>query len=217
MTPASRACRVGSGPITQSDFIINQPGCGQKLHVLPYPNAYHRIVLHGNQTNNQFTIIEGLIYINEEARLHYHMNEDEMFFVINGTLQFAVDGKQFCARAGISVYISRSVTQFVRNINSKPAFVQILFAPSGREKFLETVSIINDNSPIDSTQANLLALNHGQVNLGEVSKCEDLNCVSDNGTLIKLSLYSIRFMFISIAFYRTINLNKNFKRYLIVD
>ncbi|CAF3331270.1 unnamed protein product [Rotaria socialis] len=97
------------------------------------------------------------------------------FFVINGTLQFAVDGKQFClefcARAGISVYISRSVTQFVRNINSKPAFFQILFAPSGREKFLETVSIINDNSPINSTQANLLALNHGQVNLGEVSKC----------------------------------------------
>ncbi|CAF5005768.1 unnamed protein product, partial [Rotaria magnacalcarata] len=172
---------------TQSDFVVNQSGGGQKLHVLPYPNAYYRIVLHGNQTNNQVTIIEGVIYINEGARLHYHMNEDEMFFVINGTLQFAVGGKQFCARAGTSVYISQAV------------------------------SIINDNSPINSTQANLLALNHGQVNLGEVSKCEDLNCVSDNGTLIELSFYSILFMFISIAFYRTINLNKNFKRHLIVD
>ncbi|CAM4765576.1 unnamed protein product [Rotaria magnacalcarata] len=95
--------------ITQSDFVVNQSGGGQKLHVLPYPNAYYRIVLHGNQTNNQVTIIEGVIYINEGARLHYHMNEDEMFFVINGTLQFAVGGKQFCARAGTSVYISRNI------------------------------------------------------------------------------------------------------------
>ncbi|CAF2878975.1 unnamed protein product, partial [Rotaria sp. Silwood2] len=104
--------------------------------------------------------------------------EDEMFFVVNGSLQFYVDGKQFCANAGTTVYIPRYVIQSVRNINSKPTHVQILFLPSGREDFLEKVSIINDNPPINATQANQLALQYGQVNLGEISNWEDLNCVS---------------------------------------
>ncbi|CAF2879026.1 unnamed protein product [Rotaria sp. Silwood2] len=186
---------------TQSDsYAAVEPNGGQKVHALPFPNGFYRIIVRGNQTNKQLTVIEGLVYINEGARLHYHMYEDEMFFVVNGSLQFYVDGKQFCANAGTTVYIPRNVTQSVRNINSKPTHVQILFLPSGREDFLEKVSIINDNPPINATQTNHLALQYGQVNLGEVSKWEDLNCVSEGSVVVKLSFHLLFLMFLSFAF-----------------
>ena len=170
------------------------------MHALPFPNGFYRIIVRGNDTNNQFTIIEGLVYMNEGARLHYHMAEDEMFFIINGTLQFYVDGKQFCAPAGTTVYIPRNVSQSVRNINSKPAHVQILFAPSGRERYLEEVSILNDNPPVNATQANALALRYGQVNLGDVQNWEDLNCVSTASALFRLSSYLIFSIFTFYVF-----------------
>ena len=117
--------------------VIVQPNGGEPLHILPYPDAIYNIILRGNQTAGQLLITEGLVYINEGARTHVHMNEDETIRVINGTLQFYVAGNQFCAPAGTTVYIPRNMTQSIRNINSKPARVYILFTPSGREFYLE--------------------------------------------------------------------------------
>ncbi|CAF1915428.1 unnamed protein product [Rotaria magnacalcarata] len=160
----------------QNSYVVVPPNGGQPVHALPYPNGIYRIIVRGSQTANIFTLIEGLIYINEGARTHYHMKEDETFYVINGTLQFYVAGDQFCAPAGTTVYIPRNVTQSVRNINSKPVYVQIAFAPPGREYYLEKITPIHDTQPINYTRANELAAEYGVVNLPEVD-WEDLHCL----------------------------------------
>ena len=167
------------------------PNGGQTLHILPYPRGFYRIILRGNQTRDLFTMIEGLVYINEGSTLHYHMNEDETTLVGNGTPQFYVDGRQFCAEAGTTVFVPRNVTKAVRNINSKPVRIQILFSPSGRETYYEAVDILNNNPPVNATEANELALQHGQVNLGAVSQWEDLNCLSATSTLYQTWPYLI--------------------------
>ena len=167
----------------QKPYVLVMPNGGQHVHALLYPNGIYRIIVRGSQTANIFTIIEGLIYINEGARTHYHMYEDETFYVVNGTLQFYVAGDQFCAPAGTTVYIPRNVTQSVRNINSKPAHVQILFAPPGRENYLEEVSPLHDAQPINYTATNALALKYGVINLPEVD-WQDLNCVDNDSSLI---------------------------------
>jgi mannose-6-phosphate isomerase-like protein (cupin superfamily) len=165
----------------QKSYAVVNPNEGQPVHVLPYPNAIYRIVVRGNQTADQFTIIEGIVYINEEAGNHYHMREDETFFIINGTLQFYVDGDQFCARAGTTVYIPRNATQSVRNLNSKPVHIQILFAPSGIENYLEKITPVFDTQPINYTTANEIAALYGIVNLPAV-EWKDLSCVIDDVT-----------------------------------
>ena len=195
--------RIETSPfllVAQSDyFSVVEPNGGQRVHALPYQNGIYRIIVRGNETNNRLTIIEGLVYMDEGARNHYHLNEDETFFVLNGTLQFYVAGKQFCAKAGTTVFIPRNVTQSVRNVNVKPVHVQILFSPSGREKFLELVSPINDNPPVNLTLLNSLALQYGQVNL-PVVEWNDLDCVTDTGITPKLSFISLVFS-ISMCFF----------------
>ncbi len=161
--------------------------------MLPYPNAIYKIIVRGNQTVNQFTIVEGIVYINEGAGNHYHMREDETFFIINGTLQFYVDGDQFCARAGTTVYIPRNATQSVRNLNSKPVHIQILFAPSGIENYLEAVTPVFDTHPINYTQAYEIAESYGVVNLPSV-EWQDLNCGASEQ--LKLSFFIVQFYII---------------------
>ncbi len=163
-----------------------QPNEGQPVHVLPYPNAIYRIIVRGNQTANQFTILEGIVYINEGAGNHYHMREDETFFIINGTLQFYVNGDQFCARAGTTVYIPRNASQSVRNLDSKPVHIQILFAPSGVENYLEKVTPVYDTQPINYTRATEIAASYGVMSL-PVVEWKDLGCATDASTQLKVS------------------------------
>jgi hypothetical protein len=127
------------------------------------------------------------VYVNEGPPLHYDMYEDETLFVINGTLQFYVNGKQFCAEADTTVYIPRNVSQSFRNINSQPVHVQILFAPSGRENYLEAISNINNNPPINITQANATAFQYGQVNINQTVQWNDQLCASTNITVTSTS------------------------------
>lgn len=163
----------------QNSYVVVKPNEGSRVHVLPYPNAIYKIIVRGNETSNQFTIVEGIVYINEGAGNHYHINEDETSFVINATLQFYVNGDQFCAQAGTTVYIPRNATQSVRNLNTKPVHIQILFAPTGIENYLEQITPIYDTQPINYTQATQISLKYGVVNLPAVDWI-DLNCTEQN-------------------------------------
>ncbi|CAF0985274.1 unnamed protein product [Adineta steineri] len=185
----------------QNSYTVVKPNEGQSVHVLPYPNAIYKIIVRGNETVNQFTIVEGIVYINEGAGNHYHMREDETFFVINGTLQFYVNGDQFCAQAGTTVYIPRNASQSLRNLNTKPVHIQILFAPSGIENYLEKITPIFDSQSINFTQANEIAASYGIYNLSPVD-WKDLNCFTNISVHFKVSSYLI---FIIIQFYIFIN------------
>ena len=169
-------------------YAITKPNEGTRVHILPYPNAIYRIIVRGNQTNDKFTIIEGLVYAGEGAGNHIHANEDETFFIVNGTMQFYVNGDQFCASAGTTVYIPRNATQSVRNVNSKPVHIQITFAPSSIEKYLEEITPIYDTQPVNTTEATQIALKYGITNLDPVN-WTDLGCVSDCSIYIKPSIY----------------------------
>ena len=162
--------------IRSDSYVVVPPNGGQTLQVFPSPTGFYRIVLRGNQTNNLFTMVEGLVYPSEGSSLHYHITEDETNIVVNGTLQFCVDGQQFCAEADTTVFVPRNVTKSVRNMGSEPVHLRLLFSPSGRERYLEAADVMNRNPPVNAIAVQELALKYGQVTLGEVSRWKDLNC-----------------------------------------
>ncbi|UJR19548.1 hypothetical protein I4U23_022678 [Adineta vaga] len=182
-----------------TSYAVVKPNEGQSVHVLPYPNAIYKIIVRGNQTANQFTIVEGIVYMNEGAGNHFHMREDETFFIINGTLQFYVNGDQFCAQAGTTVYIPRNASQSVRNLNSKPVHIQILFAPSGIENYLEKITPVFDTQPVNYTIANETAALYGIVNLPVVD-WKDIGCIMNGTNQLKLSSFFLIFLVIVKAF-----------------
>lgn len=176
--------------VCQRNYTVVGPDGGQRTHVLPYPRGIYRINLRGNQTGGLFTMTEGLVWANEDIRTHFHINEEETVYVINGTLQVYLDGDQFCAPAGTTVHLPRNVTKSMRNIDSKPAKVQLIFSPSNREFFLEQITAVYDQTPINYTRANELAVQYGQIFLPAV-QWKDLNCVSAADVSVKSISYII--------------------------
>ena len=147
-------------------------------------------MLDGSKTSGLFTTTEGLIYFGEGARTHIHLYEDETVYIVNGTVQFYVDGEQFCAPAGTTISIPRNINRSVRNLDPKPALVRYLFTPAGRENYLRKITLVYDQEPINYTRAQELALQYGQINLNE-APWQDLNCISNADISLKLGSHII--------------------------
>jgi mannose-6-phosphate isomerase-like protein (cupin superfamily) len=63
----------------------------------------------GEETNGQFWTVEGFADKHMAVPLHVHQQEDEFWYVLDGTLQFHIDGETQQGGAGTFVYIPRGV------------------------------------------------------------------------------------------------------------
>ncbi len=151
-------------------------------------NAAIKVILRGNQTSSLLTIVDDLVYNGAGSRYMMHTKEDTVMYVLNGTLQFYLDGYQFCAPAGTIVRIPRNVTQSQRNLGSKPIHLLLLFSPSGMETFLDAVSIIVTQQPINTTEIFQVAMGNGLLFFPEV-EWQDLNCAFNDGAPFSFSFH----------------------------
>ncbi len=152
-------------------------------------NAVFRIILNGNQTSGLLTIVEDLVFNGAGSRCQIHTREDQTMYVLNGTLQIYMNGYQFCAPAGTTVYIPRNVIQSQRNLGSKPVVMRLLFTPSGLEKYLYQVIALIAQQTINITEVAAIAGANGITFCPEV-EWKDLNCTFNNGTAATSSAFS---------------------------
>jgi glyoxylate utilization-related uncharacterized protein len=151
-------------------------------------NAVYKIILNGNQTSDLLAIVEILIYNAGGSQCQIHTKEDETMHVLNGTLQFYIDGYQFCAPTGTTVYIPRNATHSHRNLGSKPVHTQLLFSPAGIENYLYQIIPLLTQPTINKTQVAEIAGARGLIFCPEV-EWKDLNCVFNDGALFSLSFH----------------------------
>ena len=154
-------------------------------------NGIFKIVMTGNQTSNRLTIDEALVYNGSASRCQVHTKEDMVYVVLNGSLQFYLDGYQFCAPADTTVYIPRNVTQSQRNLGSKPVHIQVLFLPSGVENYWSQLIPLLAQKVPNITQIYEIAATVGIQFCPEV-EWKDLNCFNSCG-VFSLSFHLVSF------------------------
>ena len=66
---------------------------------------------------------------------HYHLNEDELFLVQSGRVQFLVNGQWVEPGEGATVYVPRGNVHAFRNAGDAPSRMWIMTTPSGFERF----------------------------------------------------------------------------------
>ena len=67
---------------------------------------------------------------------HYHLNEDELFLVQQGRVQFLVGGRWEEPGEGAVVYVPRGNVHGFRNAGDAPSRMWVLTTPSGFETFI---------------------------------------------------------------------------------
>jgi mannose-6-phosphate isomerase-like protein (cupin superfamily) len=76
--------------------------------------------------------------------MHFHLHQDEWFYVMEGEVLFEVGGKRVKLGAGKSVLGPRGVPHTFVGVGEKPAHMVIAFTPAGKmEAFFREVAVTN--------------------------------------------------------------------------
>ena len=110
----------------------------------------YRIKCSGSDTNGAFAMMEAIVPVGNGPPPHIHSREDEAFFVLDGELQFHVDGSSFTATSGAWVTLAKGSLHYFKNTGTKPARMLIVVTPSGLEEFFLEVGreIIDGESEV---------------------------------------------------------------------
>ena len=84
---------------------------------------------------------------------HIHRTWDELFYVLQGTVTFLIDGACSDARPGACIFIPRGVPHTFWNSNSAPVRLLTVFTPSGIEDYFDEASAVMVDGSAESVAA----------------------------------------------------------------
>lgn len=115
---------------------ILKPGDGKALWFL---GDLYVMKVTGDGSGGAFSVTEMTIAPAPRggAPLHIHTKEDEVFYVLDGSLTFQVGERKVEATAGSCLYVPRGTLHGFANLRGTPLKALVLIVPAGFEKFFE--------------------------------------------------------------------------------
>jgi mannose-6-phosphate isomerase-like protein (cupin superfamily) len=115
----------------------------------------------GNDTGGAFALIEAVVTPGNGPLPHIHSREDEAFYVLEGEIQFHVDGSIFTTTSGAWVTLAKGSLHSFKNTGSTPARMLAVVTPSGFENFFLEVGrevVVGETAPVTPTPEDIQRL-----------------------------------------------------------
>ena len=90
-------------------------------------------------TNGQFGLVELVAKPGNEPPVHVHEREDELFYVVDGQVEYILEGRSIDAPAGTTVFLPRGLPHTFR-IKSAEAKMLVMVTPGGFEGYFRELS-----------------------------------------------------------------------------
>lgn len=84
---------------------------------------------------NSSGLVDAVVPSGEGPPIHVHSREDEIFYLLEGTYEFYLDGETFTRAAGEAVFLPRNVPHTFRVVSKTPGRNLTIITPGGFEKF----------------------------------------------------------------------------------
>lgn len=131
--------------MNNSKPLISLPGQGQKITANGIEIHLKATV---QQTNGNWSMIEYLLPPSLPGPApHYHKQTEEMFYILEGALQFVVDGEIIDAPAGTLVVVPKGAIHTFKNISAGCVKFQVWFSPGGMEQYFVDVQQLIQSEP----------------------------------------------------------------------
>ena len=107
------------------------------------------------QTEGTFAQMEFYIPPGGGSPPHTHHNEDEFFYIVEGELEFHIDGNQVIAKEGDFLFGPKGVPHNFKNVTEVPVVMICTVMPAGLEDYFRGVGIplpSRDSQPIPPTK-----------------------------------------------------------------
>ena len=123
---------------------IQLAGAGQRLNVL---GDNQTIKLSGKDTGDQFTIVENYNDPGVGVPMHIHENEDEVFYILEGEMEFQTQGETTVLGAGDMIFLPRRIPHGFRVVGTKKCRAAVTIIPSGIEHMFEKLAELPAGPP----------------------------------------------------------------------
>ncbi|HYX53629.1 MAG TPA: quercetin 2,3-dioxygenase [Candidatus Limnocylindrales bacterium] len=138
-----------------SNALVSFAGEGEQLRLL---GDNQTVKLAGSQTGGAFTLIEQNNPPGVAIPPHFHTQEDETFYVLEGEMEFTLGEKKIRATAGTTVFLPRGVTHSFKVMETARALVMTL--PSGIENMFRELDAL-PAEPADVSQVVSICKRYG--------------------------------------------------------
>ncbi|WP_111685601.1 cupin domain-containing protein [Winogradskyella tangerina] len=108
---------------------------------------HQTVKLSGQDTNNQFTLIEQFNSPGMEIPLHVHSDEDEIFHVLEGELEIQIGSEIKNLKAGDLCFCPRGIPHSWKVIGESKAKVLLSIFPSGLELLFAELAQLPSGEP----------------------------------------------------------------------
>ena len=126
-----------------SNPVLVLPGDGQQLNVI----GDHQILkLDGSQTGGAFSLIEQCYRPGAGVPIHFHTQEDAVFYIMEGHIDFVVGERHISADAGTTVLLPRGVPHSSR-AGERGARALVTLFPAGGEKMFRELHAVAPHDP----------------------------------------------------------------------
>lgn len=126
--------------------------------------------LDSRDTQGRLAVLEATVPPGGGPPRHNHVNEDEIFYVLDGTLEISIGDAEYEAGPGSLVFVPQGVMHGFTNRTRDYAKQLLLFTPGGFERFFFEVGLraeagrpIPDISATDQDLAREIAVKYGSI------------------------------------------------------
>jgi quercetin dioxygenase-like cupin family protein len=100
-------------------------------------------------TDGHLSMTEELIPPGMDFRSHRHLNTVELFYVLEGEIEFIVDDEPMIADAGCFLRIAKGQSHGFANRTSAAARLLAIWSPGGFEHFYEAMEAASDHGSVN--------------------------------------------------------------------
>ena len=126
-----------------SQATLVPPGAGEQLSVI---GDRQTIKLDGSHTNGAFALIEQNNEPGTSIPKHFHTQEDEIFYVLEGEMEFTVSTETIVATAGTTVFLPKGIPHSFK-VGEKGARALVMLQPAGTEKLFRELNKLPPGNP----------------------------------------------------------------------
>ena len=132
-------------------------------------SADHTFVkISAEDTGGIYTLMEDNLKIGFKLGLHLHRWHAETFYILEGAVNFYVDGDWMLAESGACVHVPPGIPHAVDLPEGATARMLMIFQPSGFDQYLAELGRMSDADFEDQSKMDALNKKYDIVNLGDV-------------------------------------------------
>lgn len=143
------------------DTVLQQPvaippGSGKQLKSL---GVTHKLT--SVQTNGAFYLCEATFAPESGSPLHIHHYEDEVVYVLEGTINIRLDGRKLQAESGGIIHLPKNIPHALQNPLKTPLRIMVFAIPGGLESYFDEVDAALQNGSLDKETHTKISMKYG--------------------------------------------------------